>query len=205
MKSLFVCLFSVYFSKISKTSVVQIVTAWQTWNLIMLNEVLMVVCRAVWNSVIRWSYPECIAVEILNIVFYNMPRINIVCGTLYAAALCVRCMGFFAKLSSCFQAVPLDLPQYLHPPPPPCWRTLGDLLLIYSFKPRYLSRLIESQNWIEVWWKEGGGEHISSQWARFGIRVPPEKGESSDISTLCLELSRKSSPKCLMSLCHSFL
>lgn len=58
MKSLFVCLFNVYFSKISKTSVIQIVTAWQTWNLIMLNEVLMEVCRAVWNSVTRWSYPE---------------------------------------------------------------------------------------------------------------------------------------------------
>ena len=117
---------------------------------------------------------------------------------------CVVYGGFFATLSSCFQAVPLNLPQYSRPPPPPCWRTLSDLFLIDSFKPRYLSWLIESQNWIEVGWRERG-ERVSSQWARFGIRVSPEKGESSGIGTLCLELSRKPWPKCLTSLCLSFL
>lgn len=195
-----------YFSETSKISLIQIVTAWQTWNLIMLNQVLVEVCRGVWNSVTGCSYPERFALETLNIVFHNVPIINIAHGTLYAAALCVcGVWGFFAKLSSCFQAVPLNLPQYSRPSPPPCWRTLGDLFLIDSFKPRYLSWLIESQSWIEVGWRERAGEWVSSQRARFGIRVSPEKGESSDISTLCLELFRKPRPKRLTSLCLSFL
>lgn len=95
-----------YFSKMSKISLIQIVTAWQTWNLKMLNQVLVEVRRGVWNSVTGCSYPERFALEMLNIVFYNVPIINIVHGTLYAAALCVcGVRGFFCKalqlLSSC--------------------------------------------------------------------------------------------------------
>jgi len=198
--------FNVCFSETSKISLIQIVTAWQTWNLIMLNQVLLEVCRGVWNSVTSCSYPEHFALEMLNIVFHNVPIINIVHGTLYAAALCVcGVRSFFAKLSSCFQAVPLNLPQYSCSPPPPCWRTLGDLFVINSFKPRYLSWLIESQNWIEVGWRERRGERVSSQQAGFGIRVSPEKGEPSDMSSLCLELFRKTGPNCLTSFCLSFV
>lgn len=95
-----------YFSKTSKISLIQIVTAWQTWNLKMLNQVLVEVCRGVWNSVTGCSCPERFALEMLNNFFNNVPIINIVHGTLYAAALCVcGVWGFFCKalqlLSSC--------------------------------------------------------------------------------------------------------
>lgn len=161
MKGLGFFFCNAYFSEIPKISLIQIVTAWQTWNLIMLNQVLVEVRWGVWNRVTGCSYAECFALEMLYVVFHNMLIINIVHGTLYAAALYVCSVwGFFAKLSSCFQAVPLNLPQYSHPPPPPGWRTLGDLFLVDYLKPRYLSWLIESQNWIEVGWR-GGSSQLS--------------------------------------------
>lgn len=87
----------------------------------MLNQVLEEVLRGVQNSVSACSYPEVFALEMLNIVFHATPIINIEHGTLYAAALCVCSIrAFFARLSSCFQAVPLNLPQYSRLPPPPC-------------------------------------------------------------------------------------
>jgi len=54
----------------------------------MLNQVREEVLRGVQNSVTGCSYPGCVTLEMLSIVFRASPIINSEHGTLYAADLC---------------------------------------------------------------------------------------------------------------------